>query len=307
MGKNFYGFNVKQLIDQLHTLQDFIRFTATQFAKSDIYYGHGTDNAIDEAKLLVLPSLNLPLNIPSEFYAANLTIDEKQLILERIQVRIEAHIPTPYLTQIAWFCGHEFYVDERVLIPRSPIAELIDNQFAQLLPFAPNRILDLCCGSGCIGIACAYVFPEAEVDIADISLDALEVADINVAGHQLQHRVMPILSDLFDDLPTVQYDLIVTNPPYVDAEDMLDLPDEFKVEPELALAAGNDGLDIVERILRQSAQYLTDEGVLICEVGNSWVALQQKYPQVEFNWLNFENGGDGIFALTKAQLQQFFK
>lgn len=293
------------MINQLHTIQDFIRWAASTFNRSDIYYGHGTDNAIDEAKQLVLPSLNLPLNIPAEFYAANLTKDEKQHIIELVIARTEHHIPTPYLTNTAWFCGHQFYVDERVLIPRSPIGEFIDNHLNGIIDFEPRNILDLCTGSGCIGIACAYQYPDAEVDLADISVQALEVAQINIEAHQLAHRVLPVLSDLFDDLPDVEYDLIISNPPYVDAADMDDLPSEYQVEPELALAAGHDGLDIVKRILKDSSKHLSKFGVLICEVGNSRIALQEQYPQIPFKWLEFRQGVDGVFVLTKKQLVEF--
>lgn len=293
---------MEQIINQLHTIQDFIRWAASMFNRADIYYGHGCDNAIDEAKQLVLPSLDLPLTIPSEFYAANLTLEEKNLIIENVLARTQQHIPTPYLTNRAWFCGHQFYVDERVLIPRSPIGELIQQHLDGIIDFEPRNILDLCTGSGCIGIACAYEYPDAEVDVADISADALEVAQTNIEAHQLSHRVLPILSDLFNDLPDVQYDVIITNPPYVDEEDMDDLPLEFKTEPELALAAGNDGLDIVKRILKEAADHLSKFGVLICEVGNSSVALQQQYPQVPFKWIEFKQGGDGVFMLTKKQL-----
>lgn len=296
---------MEQIINQLHTIQDFIRWAASMFNRADIYYGHGSDNAIDEAKQLVLPSLDLPLTIPSEFYAANLTLEEKHLIIEYVLARTQQHIPTPYLTNRAWFCGHQFYVDERVLIPRSPIGELIQHHLDGIIDFEPRNILDLCTGSGCIGIACAYEYPDAEVDVADISADALEVAQINIEAHQLSHRVLPILSDLFNDLPDVQYDVIITNPPYVDEEDMDDLPLEFKTEPELALAAGNDGLDIVKRILKDAADHLSKFGVLICEVGNSSVALQQQYPQVPFKWIEFKQGGDGVFMLTKKQLIEF--
>lgn len=296
---------MEKIINQLHTIQDFIRWAASMFSRADIYYGHGTDNVIDEAKQLVLPSLDLPLNIPTEFYAANLTDEEKMLIIENVLARTEQRIPTPYLTHRAWFCGHEFYVDERVLIPRSPIGELIQQHLVGVIDFEPRNILDLCTGSGCIGIACAYEYPDAEVDLADISAEALEVAQINIDAHQLTHRVLPIHSDLFNDLPDVQYDIIITNPPYVDQEDMDDLPVEFKVEPELALAAGDDGLDIVKRILKQSANHLSKFGVLVCEVGNSSVALQQQYPQIPFKWIKFNHGGDGVFMLTKKQLIEF--
>jgi ribosomal protein L3 glutamine methyltransferase len=291
-----------QVINELKTIQDFIRWTVSAFNQSDIYYGHGTDNAWDEAVQLILPSLYLPLQIPAEFYAANLTMQEKERLLERVIARIEKHIPTPYLTNRAWFCGHEFFVDDRVLIPRSPIGELINQHFADQIDFEPQNILDLCTGSGCIGIACAYEFPEAEVDIVDISMEALAVAETNIEMHQMQQQVLPICSDLFNDLAPVKYDVIVTNPPYVDAEDMSDLPKEYVVEPKLALAAGEDGLDLVHRILEQAPDYLSDRGVLICEVGNSSVALIEQYPDAPFTWLEFKQGGDGVFMLTKTQL-----
>lgn len=305
--------NIEQALTELTTIQDFIRWIASQFNQSAIYYGHGTNNAIDESLQLVLPSLGLPLTIPAEFFNAKLTHSEKQLLAERVLLRINERVPTPYLTNKVWFCEHEFYVDERVLIPRSPIGELIDNHFCypdkesgqSINPFkqTPERILDLCTGSGCIGIACAYAYPDAEVDLVDISSDALAVAEINIESHQLQHRVMPICSDLFEDIPEeTYYDLIVTNPPYVDQEDMQDLPIEYTLEPELALAAGIDGLDIVKQILQDAPNYLTDDGILVCEVGNSWVALALQYPNIPFTWLTFKRGGEGIFLLTKAQL-----
>ncbi|HHU9712368.1 TPA: 50S ribosomal protein L3 N(5)-glutamine methyltransferase, partial [Escherichia coli] len=221
---------------------------------------------------------------------------------ERVIRRVNERIPVAYLTNKAWFCGHEFYVDERVLVPRSPIGELINNKFAGLISKQPQHILDMCTGSGCIAIACAYAFPEAEVDAVDISPDALAVAEQNIEEHGLIHNVIPIRSDLFRDLPKVQYDLIVTNPPYVDAEDMSDLPNEYRHEPELGLASGTDGLKLTRRILGNAADYLADDGVLICEVGNSMVHLMEQYPDVPFTWLEFDNGGDGVFMLTKEQL-----
>ena len=292
-------------MENLRTVQDFIRWTSSQLSLSDVFLGHGTDNPIDEAKQLILATLGLSLYIPTEFYSANLTNDEKQELFAIIQKRISDRVPTPYLTNQAWFCGHSFYIDERVLIPRSPIGELIDNHFQSLLSQPPQQILDLCTGSGCIGIACAYAFPEAQVDITDISLEALDVAQQNIDLHEMNFRVTPMLSDLFNDIPAKQYDLIVTNPPYVDNEDMDDLPDEFSYEPKLALEAGFDGLDIVKRILSDAIHYLSPQGILVCEVGNSWVSLKEQYPQVPFNWLEFERGGLGVFSITREELIQY--
>ncbi|QIQ20860.1 50S ribosomal protein L3 N(5)-glutamine methyltransferase [Zophobihabitans entericus] len=297
--------SISQIVTELRTIQDFVRWTVSEFNQSDIYYGHGTDNAWDEAVQLVLPTIYLPIEVPQEIYGAALTTPEKHLIIKRVIARIEHHTPTPYLTNKAWFCGHEFYVDERVLIPRSPIGELINQHFEGLIDAEPKHILDLCTGSGCIGIACAHEFPMAEVDVVDISEEALEVAEININAHQLQHRVIPIRSDLFNDMPAVKYDVIVCNPPYVDQEDMSDLPAEFASEPKLALEAGIDGLDLVRRILAHAADYLSDEGILICEVGNSAIALEHEYPNIPFLWIEFENGGDGVFVLTKQQLSEY--
>ncbi|GAB1438215.1 50S ribosomal protein L3 N(5)-glutamine methyltransferase [Providencia sp.] len=293
---------VDEAVAELHTIQDILRWTMSRFNAANVYYGHGTDNPWDEALQLVLPTLYLPLDLPDELLTSRLTPTERHRIIERVLRRINDRIPVAYLTNRSWFCGHEFYVDERVLIPRSPIGELINNHFVGLLADEPQTILDLCTGSGCIAIACAYEFPDAEVDAVDISADVLAVAEQNIASHGLEHRVIPIRSDLFRDMPEVKYDLIVTNPPYVDAEDMGDLPEEFRVEPELALAAGSDGLKLVRRILANAPRFLTDEGVLVCEVGNSMVHLIEQYPEIPFIWLDFEYGGDGVFMLTREQL-----
>lgn len=293
---------VDEAVNELQTIQDMLRWSVSRFSAANIWYGHGTDNPWDEAVQLVLPSLYLPLDIPEDMRTARLTSSEKHRIVERVIRRVNERIPVAYLTNKAWFCGHEFYVDERVLVPRSPIGELINNKFAGLISKQPQHILDMCTGSGCIAIACAYAFPEAEVDAVDISPDALAVAEQNIEEHGLIHNVIPIRSDLFRDLPKVQYDLIVTNPPYVDAEDMSDLPNEYRHEPELGLASGTDGLKLTRRILGNAADYLADDGVLICEVGNSMVHLMEQYPDVPFTWLEFDNGGDGVFMLTKEQL-----
>ncbi|WP_224552179.1 50S ribosomal protein L3 N(5)-glutamine methyltransferase [Pectobacterium versatile] len=293
---------VDEAVSELHTIQDMLRWAVSRFNAANVYYGHGTDNPWDEAIQLVLPSLYLPLDIPEDMYTSRLITSERQRIVERVIRRVNERIPVAYLTNKAWFCGLEFYVDERVLVPRSPIGELINNYFDEQLPKTPNHILDLCTGSGCIAIACAQAFPEAEVDAVDISSDALAVTEQNIQQHGLEYRVTPIRSDLFRDLPAIRYDLIVTNPPYVDEEDMFDLPQEFRFEPELGLAAGNDGLDLVRRILACAPDYLSDDGVLICEVGNSMVHLIDQYPGIPFTWLEFDNGGDGVFMLTQSQL-----
>ncbi|MFJ5406201.1 50S ribosomal protein L3 N(5)-glutamine methyltransferase [Pectobacterium punjabense] len=293
---------VDEAVSELHTIQDMLRWAVSRFNAANVYYGHGTDNPWDEAIQLVLPSLYLPLDIPEDMYTSRLITSERQRIVERVIRRVNERIPVAYLTNKAWFCGLEFYVDERVLVPRSPIGELINNYFDEQLPKTPNLILDLCTGSGCIAIACAQAFPEAEIDAVDISSDALAVTEQNIQQHGLEYRVTPIRSDLFRDLPAIRYDLIVTNPPYVDEEDMSDLPQEFRFEPELGLAAGNDGLDLVRRILACAPDYLSDDGVLICEVGNSMVHLIDQYPEIPFTWLEFDNGGDGVFMLTQSQL-----
>lgn len=293
---------VEEVVSELKTLQDMLRWSVSRFNADHIYYGHGTDNPWDEALRLVLPILHLSLDTPPEMYSARLTAAERRLIVENVIQRVNERIPVAYLTNMALFCGLEFYVDQRVLIPRSPIGELISHQFTGLLPRPPRHILDLCTGSGCIAIACAYHFPEAEIDAVDISEDALAVAERNIQAHGLDHVVTPMCFDLFRDFPPMAYDLIVTNPPYVDAQDMQTLPKEYHHEPQLGLAAGSDGLKLVRRILACAPDYLSDQGVLICEVGNSMVHLKEQYPDIPFTWLEFKYGGDGVFMLNKAQL-----
>ncbi|EMX8408937.1 50S ribosomal protein L3 N(5)-glutamine methyltransferase [Yersinia enterocolitica] len=293
---------VDEAVNELHTIQDMLRWAVSRFNAANIFYGHGTDNPWDEAVQLVFPSLFLPIDIPEDMRSARLTSSERHRIVERVIRRVNERIPVAYLTNKAWFCGMEYYVDERVLVPRSPIGELINNNFSGLIRQQPKHILDMCTGSGCIAIACAYAFPEAEVDAVDISNDVLAVTEHNIQQHGMEHQVTPIRSDLFRDLPPIKYDLIVTNPPYVDAEDMADLPQEFRFEPELGLAAGSDGLKLARRILACAPDFLQDDGVLICEVSNSMVHLMDEYPDVPFTWLEFDNGGDGVFMLTKQQL-----
>ncbi len=290
------------LVNELMTVRDFIRWGASAFERSGLYFGHGTDNAWDDAVQVVLHTLALPPESDQMVLDARLTATEKKTIVKLLFKRIEERVPTPYLLGYAWFCGMRFKVDERVLIPRSPIAELIEAGFQPWLSQEPKRILDLCTGSGCIGIACADAFANTEVDLSDLSTDALSVAAENIAWHQLGHRVNAIHSDLFSNLSGRVYDIIVTNPPYVDEEDMSDLPSEYHHEPEMALAAGSDGLDLVRKILVQAPHFLSDDGILICELGNSWVHLQEAFPEIPFTWLEFERGGHGVFLLTAREL-----
>lgn len=283
-------------------LHDALRWAVTAMQSADVYFGHGTDNAYSEAQLLLGHVTQLNFEQLAMFEQAHLQEHELDEFVSLVTTRIEERKPAAYLIGQAWFAGLPFIVDERVLVPRSPIAELIEKRFTPWLAQEPKRILDLCTGSGCIAIACAYAFDEADIDALDLSLDALAVAEENIAMHGLEERVIPIQSNLYDGVPKQRYDLIVTNPPYVDAEDMADLPDEFRHEPELGLAAGDDGLDLVRTILREAPEHLTEHGVLVCEVGNSWVALAEEFPEVPFDWVEFERGGDGVFVLTYADL-----
>lgn len=294
--------NAADICDELITLRDFIRWGASEFTAAKLYFGHGTDNAWDEAEQLVLHAVHLVPPLADEWLSARLTRVERERVLVNLHRRVAERIPAAYITGTAWFAGLPFVVDERVLVPRSPIAELIQQRFAPWLPHEPAQILDLCTGSGCIGIACAYAFPDAQVQLSDISFDALAVAEENIQQHNVEDRVFAMQSDLFSNLIGQQFDLIVSNPPYVDADDLASMPPEYHAEPEIGLGSGRDGLDFTRRLLREASDYLTDQGVLIVEVGNSWVALEEAYPHVSFTWIEFERGGHGVFMLTKADL-----
>ncbi|MDM8558168.1 50S ribosomal protein L3 N(5)-glutamine methyltransferase [Candidatus Parabeggiatoa sp. HSG14] len=295
---------MENTINELHTLGDFIRWGASQFNKAKLFFGHGTDNAIDEAIALVFYALYLPQDIPEILWHARLTYSEKQRVLELLNRRIQERIPTPYLTSQSWFANLRFYVDQRVLIPRSPMAELIEQRFEPWVEAdRVRRMLDLCTGSGCIAIASAMLaFPYAEIDAADVSQTALEVAQRNIKHYGLENRVHAVHSNLFSNLADIRYDLIVCNPPYADAREIETMPDEYHYEPLMGLEAGKDGLFFVKEILREATKHLTPDGAIIIEVGLSQTSLIEQYPELPFMWLEFRRGGEGVFLITAKQL-----
>lgn len=294
---------MNEAVAHLTTLRDWIRWAASRFAQEGLFFGHGTANALDEAIFLVFHTLKLSYEMPDAYLDATLLPAERAQLAALVEQRVTTRQPLAYLLRAARFAGLDFYVDERVLVPRSPIAELIEGHFQPWVEVdRVGRILDLCTGSGCIAIACALAFPEAVVDAVDVSGDALDVARINVARHGLDERVRLVRSDLFAALDGAQYDLIVSNPPYVALAEWQSLPAEFHAEPRLGLESGADGLDAVRRILADAAHHLRPAGVLVVEVGNSAAALETAFPNLPLCWLEFARGGEGVFALTREQL-----
>jgi len=293
-------------MQSLSSIADFVRWGASRFNQAGLHFGHGTDNAIDEAAALVLRALHLPPDLPEVWLNGRLTQAERERVIGLIERRIQERIPVPYLTGEAWFAGLRFHVNRHVLIPRSPMAELIEQGFVPWIdPGRVATLLDLCCGSGCIGIAAAHYLPECRVDLADISEQALEVARINVAEHGLDGRVKVIESDLFAALEGAEYDVIVANPPYVDEDELAQLPAEYAHEPVLALQAEDEGTAMVARILREASNYLAPHGILLVEVGKSADALIRRYPKVPFLWLDFERGGEGVLLFTAQELGMY--
>jgi ribosomal protein L3 glutamine methyltransferase len=285
------------------TLKQILSSASKVLEQGDLFFGHGTDNAWDEACWLLESLLRRSglSHIAEDMQLDEMILKEFQELIDR---RLHEKKPLAYLLNEAWFAGMPFYVDERVIVPRSPFAELIQQRFEPLLGNEPKRILDLCCGSGCIGLATATVFPEAEIELSDLSSEALEVAAINIDKHVLSSRCRAIQSDLFDEL-SGQYDLILSNPPYVSRAEYQDLPIEYKKEPAIALLSEKEGLEIPVKILQRAADHLNDGGLLILETGNSWQALSDLYPDAPFLWLDFEQGGEGLCALTKKQLKEY--
>ncbi len=276
-----------------------------RLARARLHYGHGTDSARDDAAALLWHVMRLPLPVSAAVYRRRVSVRAQAALEQLLLRRIRERVPVVYLTHRCWFAGLPMYVDQRVLIPRSPIAELIERRFAPWIERTRvRRILDLGTGSGCIAIACARAFARSRVDAADISDDALAVARINIRRHRLSARVRAVNSDHFAGLGGSSYDIIVSNPPYVGWRQFWGLPAEYRHEPRLALAAGTDGLDSARIILRDAAAHLNPGGILIVEVGNSETALRRAYPRLPFTWLAFERGGGGVFVLEREQLQQ---
>jgi ribosomal protein L3 glutamine methyltransferase len=291
--------------ESLITVRDWLRFAVSRFNEAKLFFGHGSDNAYDEAAYLILHTLHLPLDRLDPFLDASLTHGESEQVQTVIERRVRERIPAAYLTHEAWLGEHRFYVDERVIVPRSFIAELLRDQLSPWVddPEAIGSALDLCTGSGCLAILAALAFPDAEVDAVDLSKDALEVAARNVADYGLEERIELVESDLFAALAGRSYDLIISNPPYVNAESVAALPPEYQAEPALALGSGEDGLDATRQILARAKDHLNPGGLLVVEIGHNRDALEAAYPTLPFTWLDTESGDQFVFMLRREDLR----
>ena len=302
--------NFNQAYKELFTIRDWLRFTVSRFEESEIFFGHGTDNAYDEAVWLIMSALHLPHDTLHNFLDARITESERKQLSHLIERRISERIPTAYLLREAWLRGFKFYVDERVIVPRSFIAELLEDGLQAWIEYPEliHSAADICTGSGCLGVLLANAFPDAAIDVVDISKGAINVCNINIANYGLESRVQAIESDMFSALQDKtngckKYDLIISNPPYVDAPSMATLPREYQNEPQLALGSGADGLDHTHTILREAVKHLNDNGILVVEIGHNRDALLDAYPDLPFTWLDTTSGDEFVFLLTKQQLQ----
>lgn len=292
--------------EELFTIRDWLRFSVSRFEESGIFYGHGTDNAYDEAAWLILSALHLPHDTLENFLDAVITEQERRHLAHLIERRVTERTPTAYLVREAWLKGFKFYVDERVIVPRSFIAELLEESLAPWIEF-PEMVAsaaDICTGSGCLGILLAHAFPDAAIDVVDISPDAISVANINIANYGLQAQVRAIHSDMFTALKGKTYDLIISNPPYVDAPSMATLPQEYRNEPQLALGSGLAGLDHTHTLLREAPKHLNEGGLLVVEIGHNRDALLEAYPDLPFTWLEVDAGNEFVFLIGREDLLQ---
>ena len=294
----------EQAQTELSTLRDLMRFSVSRFTEAEIFFGHGTDNAWDEAAYLLLHTLHLPIDRLEPFMDARLTSDERAAALKVIKRRIDERLPAAYLTKEAWLGDYRFYVDERVIVPRSHIAELLREQLSPWIadPWAVNNVLDLCTGSGCLAILAAHAFPEARVDAVDLSADALAVARRNVDDYDLASRIELVQSDAFTEIADRRYDVIICNPPYVNAASMDTLPGEYRREPQLSLASGEDGLDFSRILLREAASHLNPGGLLVVEIGHNRDELERAFPNTVFVWLDTSAGDRYVFMLRREDL-----
>lgn len=296
----------EQAQNELSTLRDLMRFAVSRFNEAGIFFGHGSDNAWDEAAYLLLHSLHLPVDQLDPYMDARLTSAERTAALEIVRRRITERLPAAYLTKEAWLGDFRFHIDERVIVPRSHIAELLREQLSPWVndPWAVERVLDMCTGSGCLAILAADAFPEAAIDAVDLSPDALAVARINVDDYDLGERIRLIQSNAFSAIPVERYDIIISNPPYVNAESMAGLPEEYRREPEMALASGEDGLDFVRTLLKEAAQHLNPDGILVVEIGHNKDELERAFPRLSFVWLDTSAGDRFVFMLRRKDLTQ---